>query len=217
MCPIVGASVGQHYRHSMDHLELAALVTASASSSIFASTKTIGEKDVQGKLRSLLSPHPPSPITLHYDLRVRGGTMETDLDLTRTRIQSVWNALQDISDDNDNLDQCNINTSEKISTDIVMVGSQPVNASFLLTSDTTNDKDLDNNHLELSSSIGRELGFVAHHAIHHMAMVKIIAVETIGLDVRDLPRDFGRAPSTIQHDNDKTSPRHVGGSNNSNG
>ena len=27
-CPIVKASIGQHYRHSMDHIELAALVAS---------------------------------------------------------------------------------------------------------------------------------------------------------------------------------------------
>ena len=30
-CPIVHASIGQHYRHSMDHIELAALVASSSS------------------------------------------------------------------------------------------------------------------------------------------------------------------------------------------
>ncbi|KAL7499979.1 hypothetical protein ACHAWT_010920 [Skeletonema menzelii] len=33
ICPIVGASIGQHYRHSMDHVELAALVASSAQDS----------------------------------------------------------------------------------------------------------------------------------------------------------------------------------------
>jgi len=211
----------------MDHLELPVLVAASAFASIpnFARTPSIAtiaskENEVTDKLPSLISPHPPSPVTLHYDMRVRGGTLETDVDLTRTRIQSVWSTLQDIRNDNNRLNQCNLDgvlEEDDISTDAVRVGSQLVKASFLLSSDAPNDKDGDTNELELSSTIGRELGFAVHHAIHHMAMVKIIAVKTIGLDAKDIPPDFGRAPSTIQHDNDEIGLRNHAGSNNLNG
>lgn len=191
----------------MDHLELAALVAASASATPPPSSKTNVGKEIQG---NLLSSNPPKQITIHYDLRVRGGKLETEIALTRSRIKSVWNALRDIHNDNDQLDQYNLNkmlkNEEKLNGDL-SVGNQPVNASFLLTSASPNDTNIETNHLELRSSIERELGFVAHHAIHHMAMVKIIAVETIGLELRDLPSDFGRAPSTVQHDNGKTSIR----------
>jgi predicted Fe-Mo cluster-binding NifX family protein len=44
------------------------------------------------------------------------------------------------------------------------------------------------------------MGFAAHHAIHHMAMVKIIATQTVGLSKEELSPDFGRAPSTIVYD-----------------
>jgi hypothetical protein len=43
------------------------------------------------------------------------------------------------------------------------------------------------------------LGFAAHHAIHHMAMVKIIAIQTLGVKEIDLPADFGMAPSTVNY------------------
>jgi len=212
VCPIAGASVGQHYRHSMDHLELAALVAAStpASSSIFTSpiTASITPMDERKQnIPSRILPHSPSPVTLHYDKRVRGGTLETDVDMTRSRIQSIWSTLQDICDDNDRLGKRHLDgrLEEEDSIDHFEVGNYPVKASFLLSSDTANDKDGSVNEIELSSTIGRELGFAAHHAIHHMAMVKIIVVETIGLDVKELPPDFGRAPSTVQHDNNKTS------------
>ena len=53
VCPLVGASIGQHYRHSMDHVELAhALIASSAGNSV--------------------SP----PGELHCDLRVCGGTLD---------------------------------------------------------------------------------------------------------------------------------------------
>ena len=58
----------------------------------------------------------------------------------------------------------------------------------------------DAEEFQLPSTIERELGFVAHHAIHHMALVKIIAIHTVGLSPTELPPDFGRAPSTLVHD-----------------
>ncbi|MEM1330528.1 MAG: hypothetical protein AAGG07_08205 [Planctomycetota bacterium] len=49
---------------------------------------------------------------------------------------------------------------------------------------------------ELVSSLGRELWFATHHAIHHHAMIKSI-VEEHGSCA---PDDFGKAPSTINHE-----------------
>ena len=69
----------------------------------------------------------------------------------------------------------------------------PVQACFMLSGDSEKE-------YALASTIGRELGFAAHHAIHHMALVKLIATETIGLNETDLPDGFGRAPSTINFD-----------------
>jgi hypothetical protein len=68
--------------------------------------------------------------------------------------------------------------------------TQPVQAHFMLSGD--------GNEFALPSTIQRELGFCAHHAIHHMAMIRLIAENHIGL--KDLPADFGRAPSTVHHD-----------------
>jgi uncharacterized damage-inducible protein DinB len=47
----------------------------------------------------------------------------------------------------------------------------------------------------LRSSLGREVWFVVHHAIHHHAMIKVIA-EEFGINVTS---DFGLAPSTAFH------------------
>jgi hypothetical protein len=74
----------------------------------------------------------------------------------------------------------------------------------MLSSDASEaDADADA-EMDLSSTIGRELGFAAHHAIHHLAMVKIIAIHTLGLDENELPNGFGMAPSTVrfeEHEN----------------
>ena len=152
VCPLVGASIGQHYRHSMDHVELAhALIASSAGNSV--------------------SP----PGELHCDLRVRGGTLEKDLGLSRQRIVDVVDVFQSLQTE-----------SERVIT-------SPINAYFNLSADSDAD-------ICLPSTVGRELGFAAHHAIHHMAMVKVIVVQTLGLEEGELPHGFGRAPSTLIFD-----------------
>jgi uncharacterized damage-inducible protein DinB len=49
---------------------------------------------------------------------------------------------------------------------------------------------------ELTSTLGRELAFATHHAVHHHAMIRAIAAE-LGVQVGP---DFGKAPSTINHE-----------------
>jgi hypothetical protein len=51
---------------------------------------------------------------------------------------------------------------------------------------------------ELGSTLGRELAFATHHAVHHHAMLGAIAAE-LGVAT---PPEFGKAPSTIRHERD---------------
>jgi uncharacterized damage-inducible protein DinB len=51
---------------------------------------------------------------------------------------------------------------------------------------------------EFGSTLGRELAFATHHAVHHHAIVKIIAA-SLGAEV---PEDLGKAPSTARHEAD---------------
>jgi hypothetical protein len=155
-CPIVEASIGQHIRHSMDHLELASQVVASSSGS--------GERK-----------------ELHYDLRKRGGQDEHDLEEAQQRIERVVRLLTEASQRSDNAKS-----------------NQEVQAYFVLSGD-------DPNEFQLPTTVEREMGFAAHHAIHHMALVKIIAKHTLGIASDALPPDFGRAPSTVVHDNSLSS------------
>jgi hypothetical protein len=152
-CPLVGASIGQHYRHSMDHIELVALLASSSDSHIIPSRKR----------------------ELHYDLRVRGGTLEKDLGMSRQRIVDVVDVFKSLQPG-----------AESVTT-------TPLTAYFNLSADSDVE-------IGLPSTVGRELGFAAHHTIHHMALVKIIALQTLGLDETDLPHGFGRAPSTLIFD-----------------
>ena len=159
-CPIVAASIGQHYRHSMDHVELVALVASSAQDASIQHQQ-IGE--------------------LHYDLRVRGGTLEKDLVESRKRLSDVIDVFR------------SLNMTIGDNGDRVITTAIPITAYFNLTAD-------DDTEIRLSSTIERELGFAAHHAIHHLAMCRIICLQTVGLSEDELPEGFGRAPSTILFD-----------------
>lgn len=85
-----------------------------------------------------------------------------------------------------------IDTFQSINSSDAALTSSPITSYFNLSADL--------DEMGLPSTIGRELGFVAHHAIHHMAMVKIIAVKTLGIEESELPHGFGRAPSTMIFD-----------------
>jgi len=58
----------------------------------------------------------------------------------------------------------------------------------------------DGHEVELRSTLGRELAFATHHAVHHQAMMRAIAAE-FGFEVHD---QFGKAPSTIHHETGTT-------------
>ncbi len=54
----------------------------------------------------------------------------------------------------------------------------------------------DGSEAELDSTLGRELFFAAHHAVHHHAMMRAIGLE-MGVEAE---ADFGKAPSTINYE-----------------
>jgi hypothetical protein len=49
---------------------------------------------------------------------------------------------------------------------------------------------------DVGSTLGRELAFAAHHALHHHAMMQFIA----GVFGVSAPAGFGKAPSTLHHE-----------------
>ena len=53
----------------------------------------------------------------------------------------------------------------------------------------------------VSSNVARELSFVTHHGVHHMAMIKLIMQE-LGYDLSS--SDIGVAMSTIKHQRETT-------------
>jgi hypothetical protein len=152
----------------MDHIERA---TIAAERAITAAYGTPFDKKKKNSVKQR--------IDIHYDLRIRGGKDETDLDEARDRITRVSTLLSNI---------------QKRFDSTCVTSEHPVEAFFFLSGDPTSPE------VGLHSTIGRELGFAAHHAIHHLTLVKIIALNYAGLHQSDLPRDLGMAPSTILHE-----------------
>jgi hypothetical protein len=186
-CSIVQASIGQHYRHSMDHVELAALVAFASINKqemgLGHLSSTVNNNDKSAVMNKTMD---EEPITINYDLRVRGGTLEKDVEEAKRRIDSVHEIL-------DQVENSAITCSPTIhGKDLLTCTEETVYASFMLTGDSGDPE------MRLTSTIGRELGFAAHHALHHLAMVKIIAIHTIGLKDEELGLGFGKAPSTIR-------------------
>jgi hypothetical protein len=154
-CPVIQATIGQHFRHSLDHVERAASAAIS------------GGKEI------------------HYDLRLRDTPDESNWTIAVARIESIHRLLTSLCESTQ-----------------LHHPSQAVDAYFML-------KGNESAEYCLPSTTARELGFAAHHAIHHMAMVKIIATcQHVGkLHSEDLPSDFGRAPSTMHPDHYPTTIR----------
>ena len=151
-CPIVKATIGQHVRHSLDHIEPAIL-------------SGLDEKMVD----------------IYYDRRTRGRADEHDWDAANDRLMRVTGLLEALS---------------MRETEQHAILERPVKACFMLSGDSEEE-------FPLVSTVSRELGFAMHHAIHHMAMLRIMATcSHVGqLKDEELPSDFGRAPSTVNFDN----------------
>ena len=189
VCPIVGASVGQHFRHSIDHMELV--------------VNNIAENKENKEYNDKID-------EIHYDIRVRGRDDESNMDAAEERILGVKRLLEEgidalESSSSQEILEVNNNSNNKEEEEEEEEeegnNNKPVVACFMLSGDPAEGEYM------LSSTIERELGFAAHHTIHHLAMVKIITTHTLKLlPSNALPEDFGRAPSTVVHDK---SAKHV--------
>ena len=124
------------------------------------------------------------------------------MDQARHRIESVHGLFDDLL----LLSTTTREEEENEEATVKALLQRPVHACFMLSSSSLSSEQ--DHAAALPSTVARELGFAAHHAIHHMAMIKIIATHgQVGkLDpVKDLPADFGRAPSTVQYDSNSSS------------
>ena len=160
VCPVVGSSMGQHFRHSLDHMECVGLDGLHA----------VRDAD---KL-----------VDLFYDRRLRGTPIENDIFEARDRMLFVQDTLDGVgaSCEGEGTEKCNDDAQRLLTTHFVL--------------DAESGKEI-----PLVSTLERELGFAAHHAIHHNTLVRAMAAAgRTGLSMEDLPHNFGRAPGTILHD-----------------
>lgn len=124
------------------------------------------------------------PIDLHYDVRARGTFHERDVSEARQRALFVQNYFDDLirQADKEGVDACKTDSA------------RPLTAYFTL---PTGSGDVAE-EIPLASTLEREMGFVCHHAIHHCALIKAIALSgKTGLTPNHLPSDFGQAPTTL--------------------
>ena len=115
---------------------------------------------------------PTVTTTIHYDVRKRGTAVESDISEARKEVDRLIAVVESLPD---------------------AALARPVAAAFVLSSD-----DADGAGEPLASTVGRELGFVTHHAIHHHALIKTMA-KALGLGGLGGIREFGVAPSTAQY------------------
>lgn len=109
---------------------------------------------------------------IDYDHRQRDVPMETDRAEARRAIDGIVTGLRSIH---------------------AAASAVPVTVRVMLAADGA--------EAVLPSSLARELAFASHHAVHHHAMMKVIADE-FGVPC---PEGFGKAPSTLNHE--RTSAR----------
>lgn len=135
-CPeFFGGTIGQHVRHSLDHLTAAVSATPGA--------------------------------TIDYDHRERGTDVENDPRSARREAFAACERLERLGSDD-------------------ISGLVYVRAML----------NAEGEEAVVQSTLGRELAFAAHHAVHHHAMIAAIAGR---LGAR-LPTDFGKAPSTRNYE-----------------
>ena len=119
-------------------------------------------KDLLAELKT--SPHQAYSQSICYDIRVRNTLEETEIAEARKHIHDLQAMISEFP---------------------TGFETWPVRIEVMMTQEGHTSE-------PLHSSLGRELWFVVHHAIHHHAMIKVIAEEH-GVPVRT---DFGLAPST---------------------
>jgi hypothetical protein len=109
--------------------------------------------------------------TIEYDRRERNVPMET---CRRTAVSEIRGVMQEL-----------LGARESASED-------PVTVRVMLSADGA--------ERDFRSTLGRELAFASHHAVHHHAMIQVIAGE-LGLPV---PDGFGKAPATLNFEHSLT-------------
>lgn len=104
---------------------------------------------------------------INYDRRERGTSIESSTGLALGEIERITGQLSEIDDH---------------------AARRRVRIRVVIDASGAED--------EHDSTLGRELAFAAHHAVHHHAMIASIA-DAMGVEV---PAGFGKAPATLAHE-----------------
>lgn len=179
----IGASVGGHMRHTLDHFSkcLAAAqplpTIGGATATTTAAAPSTGELQHQATGDSDHPRSPGSGAAIRYDHRVRGGSVETCPSAASECISSLLQQLQEVPRGPE-------------------LRKENVGATFMVALDGTREEH------EFRSNLERELFFCCHHGIHHDAMIQLILRGIGEKGEAALSRagsGLGIAPSTLEH------------------
>eukprot|EP00940_MAST-03C_sp_MAST-3C-sp2_P003098 g3098.t1 len=153
--PAVGASLGQHMRHSLSHMR----------SAMTRIERVEEESDDDASSRGFV---------IEYDARERGTAIETNVDAALQEIDRTESILLSIVADDSDID----------------LWRKHIRCSFQLDPMTGEEQ-------TFTSTAAREIAFTVHHAIHHLAMMKLI-LKARGVS-SDALTNLGVAPATEAH------------------
>jgi hypothetical protein len=167
-----GATIGQHLRHSTDHfvrcLDGAAAAGGEGGGGGGGSGGEDGSSSSSGGGGGGGGGSDAPPPLVRYDLRERGSAAVLRRETDPARAIALLDELASRV--------CGLSDADL---------RRPLAVSFVLGRGEETET-------AFASTLGRELAFCAHHAVHHNASMRQIA-EALGLAV---PPEFGFAPST---------------------
>ncbi|GAA6043743.1 hypothetical protein JCM8097_000507 [Rhodosporidiobolus ruineniae] len=165
-----GSSVGKHLRHLADHYKALfdALEGADSTRSSSSSPTSSPPAPPPTASPTASSPSTLSPLRLDYDQRTRNVAAEHSHAAALAQFRQLRQRLDRLTGQGKDVDP---------DREVRLEATTPV-------------------RVEVKTSFARELWFASFHAVHHFALVRVIACGELGLTV---PDDFGVAPSTLKH------------------
>lgn len=171
---LVGASIGGHMRHALDHFaKCLAVLPVSIATPAVTTTEELMKGDIVGKGGRVKK----SNQLIQYDRRTRGGSVEKDPEAALNLISSLQSALEQLP------------RGEAAS---LVLRSTIVAPAFML-----GEGGGEGEHM-FESNLERELFFCCHHGFHHDAMIRLILqrMENDGARAALKNEGLGVAPST---------------------
>ncbi|KAJ3186259.1 hypothetical protein HDU85_007699 [Gaertneriomyces sp. JEL0708] len=164
------STIGKHVRHVLDHFRILLTEVSNQAGPVQRLEVMQGKRSPSSTSNGNAAAEVESQaIILNYDSRKRDPDVEEDVAGALLAIERIRQSL--------------LRTA---------ASRLPLDTPIALyaTIDSKNGADV-----PLASTLGREIWFVCHHAIHHAALIRAICVE-FDIPVSD---EFGVAPSTVKH------------------